>query len=197
MSTHIGSAHFVGPLPVSNDSCLNILTARAICFAEEYLFIVSQLAPRTTLNIFSFLINSPGDYLKPGEDEIEGLKRRLDERLAPPPGSQFDQITHGINNEWEIGDCLAQWWRPNFETFMVQFPVLSVVIVSFLLIQYPFIPAHITKPKECKKLFVVQMPEKSMSPHFQNASDHLPTTAPYYRSLGCPQKYETSCHPSL
>lgn len=27
--------------------------------------------------------------------------------------------------------------------------------------QYPFIPAHITKPKECKKLFVVQMPEKS------------------------------------
>ena len=34
--------------------------------------------------------SSPGDSLKPGEDEIE---------------SQFD---HGINNEWEIGDCLAQ-----------------------------------------------------------------------------------------
>ncbi|KAF5319324.1 hypothetical protein D9619_008653 [Psilocybe cf. subviscida] len=85
----------------------------------------------------------PGDYLKPGEDEIDGLKRRLDERLAPPPGSQFDQAAHGVNNDWEIGDCLAQWWRPNFETFM-----------------YPFVPAHITKPKECKKLFVVQMPEK-------------------------------------
>ncbi|KAF8966083.1 nucleotide hydrolase-domain-containing protein, partial [Flammula alnicola] len=66
-------------------------------------------------------------------------------RLAPPPGSQFDQIAHGINNDWEIGDCLAQWWRPNFETFM-----------------YPFIPAHITKPKECKKLFLVQMPEKKV-----------------------------------
>ena len=111
--------------------------------------------------------NSPGDYLKPGEDEIEGLKRRLDERLAPPPGSQFDQITHGINNEWEIGDCLAQWWRPNFETFMVHFsPVLFFVVDSSILIQYPFIPAHITKPKECKKLFVVQMPEKSIFPHF-------------------------------
>ena len=30
--------------------------------------------------------------------------------------------------------------------------------------QYPFVPAHISKPKECKKLFVVQMPEKSAYP---------------------------------
>lgn len=29
--------------------------------------------------------------------------------------------------------------------------------------QYPFVPAHITKPKECKKLFLVQMPERSAS----------------------------------
>jgi hypothetical protein len=75
-------------------------------FSAKYLFIL-------------FSSHRPGDYLKPGEDEIDGLKRRLDERLAPPPGSQFDQISHGINNDWEIGDCLAQWWRPNFETFMV------------------------------------------------------------------------------
>lgn len=76
-------------------------------------FILSAHTPLTRL------LPSPGDYLKPGEDEIEGLKRRLDDRLAPPPGSQFDQASHGINNDWEIGDCLAQWWRPNFETFMV------------------------------------------------------------------------------
>ena len=62
---------------------------------------------------------SPGDYLKPGEDEIDGLKRRLDDRLAPPPDSHQFNASHGIDNEWEIGDCLAQWWRPNFETFMV------------------------------------------------------------------------------
>ena len=72
----------------------------------------------------TFSSHRPGDYLKPGEDEIDGLKRRLDERLAPPPGSQFDQIAHGINNDWEIGDCLAQWWRPNFETFMVSLSFL-------------------------------------------------------------------------
>ncbi|MCO5614009.1 hypothetical protein L7F22_068289 [Adiantum nelumboides] len=47
----------------------------------------------------------------------------------------------GSGGEWEVGDCLAQWWRPAFETFM-----------------YPYVPPHITKPKECKKLFLVQMP---------------------------------------
>jgi len=56
--------------------------------------------------------------LKPGEDDIEGLKRRLDERLAPPSG-QFDD-SHGVDNDWEIGDCVSQWYRPNFETFMVR-----------------------------------------------------------------------------
>lgn len=49
-----------------------------------------------------------------------------------------------MNDEWEIGDTLAQWWRPNFETFM-----------------YPFIPAHVTRPKECKKLYFIQLPRTS------------------------------------
>lgn len=31
------------------------------------------------------------------------------------------------------------------------------------LYQYPYVPAHITKPKECKKLFLLQMPERSTS----------------------------------
>jgi hypothetical protein len=63
----------------------------------------------------------PGDYLKPGEDDIDGLKARLDDRLAPPVGTAQFGEGHGMNNDWEIGDCLAQWWRPNFETFMVRF----------------------------------------------------------------------------
>ena len=64
--------------------------------------------------------SSPGDYLKPGEDELDGLKHRLDDRLAPPSDSRQFNASHGIDNDWEIGDCLAQWWRPNFETFMVR-----------------------------------------------------------------------------
>lgn len=83
----------------------------------------------------------PGDYLQPEDDEVQGFKTRLNERLAPV-GSQFSG--EGVNDEWEIGDTLAQWWRPNFETFM-----------------YPFLPAHVTRPKECKKLYFIQLPRSS------------------------------------
>ena len=59
---------------------------------------------------------------------MQGLKARLDDRLAPTPGTAFQfNEQHGIDNDWEIGDCLAQWWRPNFETFMV-----SPLGVSFI-----------------------------------------------------------------
>lgn len=84
----------------------------------------------------------PGDYLQAEDDEVEGFKLRLNERLAPV-GSQFSG--EGVNDEWQIGDTLAQWWRPNFETFM-----------------YPFLPAHVTRPKECKKLYLIQLPKSSM-----------------------------------
>lgn len=57
-------------------------------------------------------------------------------------GSQFSG--EGVNEDWEIGDTIAQWWRPNFETFM-----------------YPFLPGHVTRPKECKKLYFIQLPKKS------------------------------------
>jgi hypothetical protein len=83
----------------------------------------------------------PGDYLQPADDEMDGFKARLNERLAPV-GTQF--TGEGVNDEWQIGECLAQWWRPNFETFM-----------------YPFIPPHVTRPKECKKLYFIQLPRSS------------------------------------
>ena len=43
-----------------------------------------------------------------------------------------------------VEDLIGTWWRPNFEPA-----------------QYPYIPPHITKPKEQKKLFLVQLPEKA------------------------------------
>uniref|UniRef100_A0A671NUG8 Cleavage and polyadenylation specificity factor subunit 5 n=1 Tax=Sinocyclocheilus anshuiensis TaxID=1608454 RepID=A0A671NUG8_9TELE len=51
----------------------------------------------------------------------------------------------GVKQDWVIDDCIGNWWRPNFEP-----P------------QYPYIPAHITKPKEHKKLFLVQLQEKAL-----------------------------------
>lgn len=134
------------------------------------------------LQIANAFFKLPGDYLKPGEDEVDGLKKRLDDRLAPPTDSRQFNASHGVDNDWEIGDCLAQWWRPNFETFMVRShlcmrPYKLHVVTSAVFtrvstlrrhqMQYPFIPAHITKPKECKKLFLVQMPERSTYCHSQ------------------------------
>lgn len=93
------------------------------------------------LQIANAFFKLPGDYLKPEEDEVEGFKARLEERLAP-----VGKLAEGSEEgEWEIGECLSQWWRPNFETFM-----------------YPFIPAHVTRPKECKKLYLIQLPKNSM-----------------------------------
>ena len=88
--------------------------------------------------------NRPGDYLHAEDDEIPGFKQRLNERLAPV-GTQFSG--EGVNEEWEVGDCLAQWWRPSFETFM-----------------YPYLPAHVTRPRECKKLYLIKLPSSSMFP---------------------------------
>lgn len=52
--------------------------------------------------------------------------------------------------DWLIEDSVGNWWRPNFEP-----P------------QYPYIPPHITKPKEHKKLFLVQLQEKGINNSFR------------------------------
>lgn len=49
----------------------------------------------------------------------------------------------GVKQEWVVEDTVGNWWRPNFEP-----PI------------YPYIPPHITKPKEQKRLFLLQLPEK-------------------------------------
>ncbi|KAF2153508.1 cleavage and polyadenylation specificity factor, 25 kDa subunit [Myriangium duriaei CBS 260.36] len=95
------------------------------------------------LQIANTFFKLPGDYLPPEGDEIASFKARLTERLAPPPGSKL--ADEEADQDWEIGDTVAQWWRPNFETFM-----------------YPFIPAHVSRPKECKKLYLIQLPKSKV-----------------------------------
>lgn len=56
----------------------------------------------------------PGHYLQPGVDEREGLKQILNERLGPADPAEWSK-----EPEWEIGECLSTWWRPNFESYMV------------------------------------------------------------------------------
>ena len=84
---------------------------------------------------------SPGDWLDYNIDELEGFKYRLNERLAPPAGSSLAS-TDPAKSDWTVHSTLAQWYRPNFEQHM-----------------YPFLPPHSTRPKECKKLYLLQLPE--------------------------------------
>lgn len=77
----------------------------------------------------------PGGKLRPGEDEVEGLKRKLVGSLSPTSSS--------LMTDWEVGECVGTFWRPSFDANM-----------------YPYLPAHITKPKEVKRLFIVPLPER-------------------------------------
>jgi Nucleotide hydrolase len=52
----------------------------------------------------------PGGKLKVGEDEADGLARKLTKNLAPVNAPPPD---------WLIGETIAMWWRPNFETYVV------------------------------------------------------------------------------
>lgn len=78
----------------------------------------------------------PGGELKSGEDEHEGLKRLMYETLGKKDGSKDD---------WTIGENISNWWRPNFEP-----P------------QYPYVPPHVTEPKEHKRLFIITLPANAL-----------------------------------
>ncbi|XP_067934538.1 cleavage and polyadenylation specificity factor subunit 5-like [Watersipora subatra] len=77
----------------------------------------------------------PGGELNPGEDPQDGLKRLLNVYIGHP---------NGKDSLWTPGEVVSNWWRPNFEP-----P------------QYPYIPAHISQPKEHRQLMIVKLPEKA------------------------------------
>ncbi|KAG1654227.1 hypothetical protein FOA52_004503 [Chlamydomonas sp. UWO 241] len=79
----------------------------------------------------------PGGRLRAGEDEAEGLKRKLTSMLSP--------TNPQLQTPWDLGECAGAYYRPNFDTIF-----------------YPYLPPHITRPKECKKLYIVPLTERSM-----------------------------------
>ncbi|KAJ1439886.1 NUDIX hydrolase-like domain superfamily [Sesbania bispinosa] len=86
------------------------------------------------LQVRNSFFKLPGGRLRPGESDTDGLKRKLARKLS--------LNEDGDGAEWEVGECLGMWWRPDFETLM-----------------YPFLPPNIKQPKECTKLFLVKLPE--------------------------------------
>ncbi|XP_023215229.1 cleavage and polyadenylation specificity factor subunit 5-like isoform X2 [Centruroides sculpturatus] len=105
--------------------------------AESVLLVHEHGLPHVLLlQLGTTFFKLPGGELEAGEDDVEGLKRLMTEILGRQDGVQQD---------WLIEDVVGNWWRPNFEP-----P------------QYPYIPPHVTKPKEHKKLFFVQLPERAL-----------------------------------
>ncbi len=85
---------------------------------------------------------------------MEGLKRKLRSKLAPAASSvainwearstrAHPQLCRVSRAAPQVGECVANWWRPDFEAEL-----------------YPYVPPHITRPKESKRVFVVHLPEK-------------------------------------
>lgn len=143
--------------------CTSLYYCSVYLFVMLILFQVHEhgLPHVLLLQLGTTFFKLPGGELNAGEDEIEGLKRLLSETL----GRQ-----DGIRQDWVIEDTIGyirfivvyficmlrcvsfhyfmssgNWWRPNFEP-----P------------QYPYIPPHITKPKEHKRLFLVQLQDKAL-----------------------------------
>uniref|UniRef100_A0A5B7BZG3 Pre-mRNA cleavage factor Im 25 kDa subunit n=1 Tax=Davidia involucrata TaxID=16924 RepID=A0A5B7BZG3_DAVIN len=85
------------------------------------------------LQVRNSIFKLPGGRLRPGESNIEGLKRKLSSKLSVNED--------GSRPDWEVGECLGMWWRPDFETLL-----------------YPYLPPNVKRPKECTKLFLVKLP---------------------------------------
>ncbi|KAJ4851162.1 Pre-mRNA cleavage factor Im 25 kDa subunit 1 [Turnera subulata] len=83
------------------------------------------------LQVKNSVFKLPGGRLRPGESDIDGLRRKLSRKLS----------ANDNETDWEVGDCLGMWWRSGFETML-----------------YPYLPPNVKIPKECTKLFLVRLP---------------------------------------
>ena len=123
----------------------------------------------------------PGGRLRPGEGELEGTRRKLSSKLAPL--REQESQTHQA--KWMVEEQLAVWWRPNFETLMCAAlarphpcrtphpcrpPRHAAHLAHLARLEqavcvrrrYPYLPAHVTKPKECKRICMVRLSERQV-----------------------------------
>jgi len=105
----------------------------------------------------------PGGKLRAGEGDVEGLVRKLRNKLQPEREDGLQQ------HEFDVGDQVATWYRTTYEPQM-----------------YPYLPAHITKPKEEHKIFIAHLPEKC---YFAVPKNLKLLAVPLFELYGNPDKY--------
>ncbi|KAJ8766680.1 hypothetical protein K2173_004504 [Erythroxylum novogranatense] len=83
------------------------------------------------LQIRNSIFKLPGGRIRPGESDVDGLKRKLSRKLS----------VNEDETDWKVEECLGMWWRHDFETLL-----------------YPYLPPSAKMPKECTKLYLVKLP---------------------------------------
>ena len=132
-------------------------TSEGILLVHNYNHIHILLLQSAIDNTFKL----PGGKIKVGEDNLLGLKRKLIKKLAP--------VQRDLIPDFEIGELVATWWRPNFDQYL-----------------YPYIPSHITKIKECKKMYMISLPQACM---FAIPRNYKLLAVPLHELHENPQKY--------
>ena len=102
----------------------------------------------------------PGGELNKEEEEIEGMKRLMTENMG---SDQFQ------GNDWVMREVVGNWWRPNFE------PPL-----------YPYLAPHVSRPKEHRRQFVVNLPRCAT---FAVPKNYKLVAAPLFELYDNPQGY--------
>jgi cleavage and polyadenylation specificity factor subunit 5 len=104
-----------------------------------------------------------GGKLLEGESEKEGLSRQL--RSVILKDRQADSC------EWKVGDIIAKYYRPEFDNRI-----------------YPYVPAHVTRPKEEITLIQVILPPRCV---FGLREGISMSAIPVHEILKNPQAYPT------
>jgi cleavage and polyadenylation specificity factor subunit 5 len=109
----------------------------------------------------------PGGRVRPGEDDVDALRRKLAKQLSPDDPS--------LAHAWEVaGDALVgAWWRTGWET-------------DAGAALYPYLPPHATRPKEALRLFLVALPERGF---FAVPRDRRLVAVPLFELHDNPARY--------
>merc|ERR1711920_435916 len=82
-----------------------------------------------------YRLELPGGRVELGKSEIASLEQKLSKQLMPE--------LQELKFKWKVGELVGVFYRPSYSDFV-----------------YPYLPTHVSNPKEILKLYFVQLPER-------------------------------------